>query len=87
MSTTVQQRRPMGETARLGEEIYARLIKTVFGQSDHHKYGAIAVDSGSYEVDADAHIAITRLKNREPGADVWLVKIGERGAARFGSCR
>jgi hypothetical protein len=87
MAATLKQRRPIEETARLGEKLYARLTKTVFGPADHRKFAALAVDSENYEIDEDDRAAIDRLKAREPDADIWLVMIGERAAAMFRSPR
>ena len=39
---TTQQGGPKEETARLGEEFYARLTKTMFGKQDRLKFAAIS---------------------------------------------
>jgi hypothetical protein len=85
MVAALKTRRSKEETAKLGEALYARLTQTVFGPLDHLKYAALAVDSGRYEIDVDSSAAIRRMKEREPDADIWLVRNGLPAAAYFRS--
>ena len=49
----IRQRRPMDETARLGDEIYEREIRRQVASEHDGKYVAIDVDSGSWTVSDD----------------------------------
>jgi len=85
MTTTESHRSP--ETlARIGSEIYERQIRPSLGPGDDGRFVAIDVGSGEHEIDEDDYAAVMRLHSRFPGAEVWLMKVGQPAAYRVGSC-
>ncbi len=77
-------RRPKDETARLGEEIYDRDIRSQVEESHHGKVVAIDVDSGDYAIGDMVVTAAKRLREQRPDADVWSVRVGYRTLRSFG---
>ena len=86
MTPTQVPRRP-DELARLGTDVFARLVKPVLRPEDDGKFVAIDVNSGEYEVDADDYAAVSRLRARRPTADVWLERAGEPTAYQLRQVR
>ena len=72
------------ETAVLGKEIYERDIRRLV--EEDHKGEVVAIDlgSGSYALGKDAIAASELLRRRNPGAHVWLMRVGHRALYRFG---
>ena len=83
-TTPARQRRPMEETARLGNELYERDIRTQVEADHHGKVIAIDVDSGDYAIADTARSAAKRLRERRPDADVWLMRVGYPTLRSFG---
>ena len=82
---TMVSRRPREETARLGDEIYERDIRTQVETDHHGEYVAIDVDSGSWAISDDLRSAAKDLRTKRPGAiDVWLLRVGHRAVHHFG---
>ena len=78
-------RRPAAETARLGDEIYERQIRTQVEATHRGEYVAIDVDSGSWVIAADPRTAAEQLRTQHPDAvDVWLLRVGYRAMATIG---
>lgn len=82
MSVT-QPRYGREEVARRGDEIYEREVRPRLTTEDQG-FAAIDVDTGAYELGRDERTAIDHLLARQPGAQVWLRKIGSRYTHRFG---
>ncbi len=76
--------RPREETARLGDEIYERDIRTQVEADHHGQIVAIDVDSGDYAIGDMAVTAAERLRERRPDANIWGVRVGYRGLCHFG---
>jgi hypothetical protein len=74
------------EFARRGQEIFERVIRTALRPEDDGKFVAIDIESGSYEIDRDDRAATERLLVRQPDAQIWLIRVGERTAYRIGGC-
>ncbi|MGI8424883.1 MAG: hypothetical protein ACR2NO_12370 [Chloroflexota bacterium] len=72
------------EFARRGDEIYAREVRPRVTPDDGGKFVAIDVDTGAFEIDADARAAMDRLAARRPGVEAWLARVGRGYAHRFG---
>ena len=70
--------------ARRGDEIYEREVRPRVGPQDEGKFVAIDIETGAYEVDADARVAMDRLAVRCPGAEAWLTRVGRGYAHRYG---
>ena len=77
--------RPAEETARLGDEIYERDIRTQV-ETDHiGEVVAIDVESGCWAIGEDEIAATDRLQAQRPDAyDVWCLRVGYRGLYSFG---
>lgn len=75
--------RSLEERDRLADKIFLRRVKPSLAQADLGKYVAISINSEDFEIDADEHAAITHLLDREPGADIWLLRAGEPATYRI----
>ncbi len=77
--------RPAEETARLGDEIYERDIRSKV-EADHvGEVVAIDVASGSWAIGEDEIVATDRLQTKRPDAyDVWCLRVGYRALYSFG---
>ena len=74
---TTLPRRPLEETARLGDEIYERDIRSHVEADHHGEFVSIDVASGSWAVSGDLLAAANRLREQCPDAvDVWSVRVG-----------
>ena len=73
-----------GEISDLGEKIYQEKIKSLVEPAEKGKFVVIDVESGDYEIDADALTASQRLRERRPDAVNYGVKVGYRAAFRLG---
>ncbi len=80
---TMPTRRPREETARLGEEIYERDIRSQVEKTHRGKIVAIDVDSGNYAIGDMVVTAAKRLREQRPDADVWSVRVGYRTLRSF----
>lgn len=74
---TTLPRRPLEETARLGDEIYERDIRPQVGADHYGEFVSIDVASGSWAVSDNLLTAAKRLREQCPHAiDVWSVQVG-----------
>src|SRR5262249_35466260 len=71
------------EIARLGAEVFDRRVRPILRPEDNGKFVAIDVATGDYELDQDDYAAVTRLRNRQPSAEVWLGQVGQPAAYRM----
>jgi hypothetical protein len=69
-------KRNLDELAGLGGAIFDQRVRPSLRPDDDGKFVAIDVDSGDYEIDADDYAAVSRLRSRNPAADVWLMRAG-----------
>ena len=77
--------RPTEETARLGDEIYERDIRTQVEADHHGEVVAIDVDSGIWAIGDNVIAATAHLRTKRPEAtDVWLLRVGYRALHHFG---
>lgn len=77
----------LGELARLGQRLIVEKIRPTLAEGDVGKFIAVDTDSEDYEVDANDHAAVSRLKGRRPSASMWLGRVGEEAAYRMRSAR
>ena len=82
--TEASPRRPRGETARVGRELYERDIRRQVEADHHGEIVAIGVDSGSWVVADDEIAAVDRLRKMRPGA-VLCERVGYRALRSFGA--
>ncbi len=84
-SVAALQRRSREETARLGDEIYERDIRTQVEADHHGEVVAIDVESGSWAIGDDVIAATDQLRAKGTDAvDVWLLRVGYRALHHFG---
>ena len=62
--------------ADLASEVFDRDVRPLLKPEDEGKFVAIDVESGACKLDEDDHAAVSRLRLRSPGAQVWLVRAG-----------
>ena len=78
-------RRPQGETARLGKEIYERDIRPKVEKTHHGKIVAIDVDTGDYAIGDMVVTAAQRLRDKRPDAvNVLSERVGYPTLRSFG---
>lgn len=75
------------EVARRGEEIYERSIRAEVEADNDGRFLALDVLSGDYEVADGALPASARLRERRPGAVLYLMRVGRPAAFRLGGGR
>ena len=81
-----QSRHTAEETARRGDELYAKLR----GQLEPRDIGrvvAIDIDAGAHAVDDTVLAACNRLRSARPNAEIWAVRIGHTAIHRIGGSR
>jgi hypothetical protein len=74
-----------GEFARRGQEIYDQNVRPNVGPDDTDQFVAIDIESGTYEIARDDFVATERLLAKQPGAQIWLARVGQRAAYRIGA--
>jgi len=72
------------EFAQRGRVLYQEKIKSKVIDKDIGKFVAIDIETGDYEIDHDDYKATQRLLERQPEAQIWLVRVGERTTYRIG---
>lgn len=85
--TVRQPRYSKEEFARRGDEIYESSVKPQVEAGNKGKIVAIDIDTGAWEMDTNEIVALNRLKDKYPDAQIWLVRIGSRSIRRFGTSR
>lgn len=69
-------KRTLDELSELGKEIFDRQVRPALRPEDEGKFVAIDVETGDYEIHEDDFAAVSRLRARNPAADVWLMRAG-----------
>lgn len=77
------ERRSREEVARIGHEVYDRVVQPLLRPEDDGKFVAVDIDTGDYEADADDYTAVMRLRARRPDGEFWLERAGEPTAYRM----
>ena len=77
-------RRSREETARLGKEIYNRDIRHLVETDHQGEVVAIDVDNGGYTLGKNAIVASESLREQNPHARVWLMRVGHQALYHFG---
>lgn len=83
--SSYQPRYSAEETARIGDEIYEREVRSQVEAGNHGKVVAIDIETGAYALGENALAAAKRLRARCPDAEVWFVRVGHRALHRIGS--
>jgi len=74
-----------GDIGQRGDALYYRHVKPNVTPADHGRFVAIDIETGAYEMDADELAAVRRVRERRPGALVWITRVGSRYAHRLGA--
>jgi hypothetical protein len=72
------------EFARRGDALYDQKVAPRFEKKRRGDFVSIDIETGEFEVDADAMVATDRLLARIPDAQIWFRRIGSKFAHRFG---
>jgi hypothetical protein len=86
MPATEPHRSPE-QLARIGSEVFDRQVRPYLRPEDDGKFVAVDVLTGDYEVDEDDYAAVSRLRIRNPPAEIWLARAGQATAYRMGQGR
>ena len=76
--------RKVSDIAWKRENLDERVIRSRITDRDAGKFVAIDSDTGSFEIDADDYTATERLLNRQPHAQIWLCRVGQKTTYRVG---
>jgi hypothetical protein len=83
---SVRQRRYSKEVlAQRGQELYESGIRQQVEAGNDGKIVAIDIETGDFEVDEDVVPATSRLFERNPDAQPWVIRIGHRAVDHFGA--
>ena len=75
------------EFARRGNEIYQSQVRHQVEAGNQGNIVAIDIETGAFVVADTPMVAVDRLYEREPDAQLWVIRIGHRAVFRFGSRR
>ncbi len=64
------------EVVRRGIETIERLVRPQLRPEDIHKFLAVDIDTGDYELDDDDYTAVKRLRARRPDGECYLARVG-----------
>ena len=84
---TVQPTFSKEEHARRGTELYEHGIRQQVEVDHFGEIVAIDIETGDFEIALKTLAAAHRLRERNPAAQIWIVRIGHRGVHRFGFAR
>ena len=73
------------ETARLGDEIYERQIRSQVEAGNRGKVVAIDVETGAYALEETALAAARLLQAKQPSTEVWFMRVGHRALHKIGA--
>ena len=80
----VQPKFSKEEHARRGTEIYERQIRQQVEPARHGEIVAIDIETGDFEIAPKLLDAAQSLRDRNPAAQIWAVRVGHRAVHRFG---
>ncbi len=80
-------RLPNDEIATRGDAYYEHRIRSLVESGNQGKVVAIDVLTGAYAVGDDVVAASNALAERQPAAEVWLIRIGRKALHRIGRDR
>ena len=72
------------EIVAIGQAIYRDHIKELVKHTHKGKLVIIDIKSGDYEIDDDDITAVLRLRERQPDAITYAVRVGYRAAHSLG---
>ena len=80
----VTRKYPKEEFARRGDDVYENVIRPKLSPEDHGRFVAVDIDSQDFEVGDNELDICHRLRDRQPEAQIWMVRVGSRYVHRFG---
>lgn len=83
----LQPRYSMEEFARRGQEIYETQVRALVETEHVGEFVAVDIETGKFAVDKDDYTAAERLLAEQPGAQIWLLRVGHPAAYRLGGPR
>lgn len=78
---------PNRNSEELANEVFERRVRPVLRAGDEGKFVAVDVGTEDFELDVDDYAAVSRLRNRNPAAEVWLLRVGHPTTYRLGAAR
>lgn len=84
---TTEEKLSNAEIGRRGDEIYDRVIRAQVEPEKNRQIVVIDVDTEDWEVDPDEITAARRLEAKRPNACIWVMRVGSRHLAHFGTGR
>ena len=75
---------PHGSITARGEEIYSHQLREKVELKHKGKFLTIDIETGAYEIDADAVASSMRLLEKYPEAVIYCLRIGFPAAHRIG---
>lgn len=72
------------EIAERGQALYEHDIRDKLDSSARGKFLALDIETGEYEIDADARAALKKAQTKRPEAALYLVRVGHPTAFRLG---
>lgn len=72
------------ETARIGNDVYTRLVSPHWSADDRGRIVAIDVRSEAWTIDESGMAAAKKLRQSHANAEVWLVRVGDAAYHRIG---
>jgi hypothetical protein len=72
------------EIAERGTQLYETKIRPLVEDGNVGRYLAIDVETGDYAVADQRHDAVTKVREKNPNAQMWGLRIGHIAAASFG---
>lgn len=85
--TILKPRYSKQEFARLGDEIYDRIVRSQVEPSHNGKIVAIDIETSAWEIDSNEIVACNQLRTKYPTAQIWIVRVGSTYVRRFGAGR
>ena len=82
-----QPRYSKEEYAQRGNDLYNRLVRLRVEADHRGKFVALDIETGAWELDADALVACERLLMHKPDSQTWLVRVGYPYLHRIGGPR
>ncbi len=74
----VTRKYPKEEFARRGGDDHEDVVKPKLRPEDHGRFVAVDIDSQDFKVGDDELEICDRLRDRQPEAQIWIVRVGSR---------
>lgn len=79
-----QSRYTADETVQLAEDIYQQKLQSLIETEHLGRYIAIDIETGEYEISNDYPTAAHILRDRQPNAEIGILRIGYPAVGRIG---